>query len=81
MSADVLRKACMSQMELMAAEAATGQANISIAQTCEQIALQTARYKGMIEGFQRASIAISQEYKKLIEPENTQPAEQRKRMY
>lgn len=82
MSADALRTSFMAELEKLAGEAATSQSSISIAQTCEQIALQTAGFKGAILAYERCARLINQEFKKLNQPEEVEkPVVKKKDIY
>ncbi len=74
MSADLLRNAVADQLQKEADETVNRSLNVSTSQSCEQIALQVAGYRGMALALGRAMEILNTEYKKLLEPEEQQKA-------
>lgn len=81
MSADGLHAASVAMLEAAAADCANAMIGTDISMSCEQIALRQAYLKGQATAYQAAFSIVTDEYRKLMMPEQTPVKTKAKEIY
>lgn len=81
MSADNLRGAVISALELEAGQVAQAMCNMHVVTSCEQIALKVAELRGMTIALKRSADIVMTEYKRLVQPEEAAPKTKKAEIY